>query len=267
VRQNLHIHCNILNLKSVSNGNTTSGSEDLSVSVILPVTDETFSLRQSVEIISATCGKNIKEFIIVIYKKTTNESREVIQELQNKMPGKIVVHTQKLPFLGGAVREAFDLSRGTHVIMMASDLETDPNLVQTLIEEEKKDPNMIVTATRWRKGGDFQGYNPLKLVFNYIFQKFFSLLYGVNLSDMTYGYRIFPTSLVQSIQWEELRHPFLFETILKPLRLGIQVKEIPGVWSARKEGQSQNTFLRNFEYFPIGVKVRFTKKSKLLKQQ
>jgi glycosyl transferase family 2 len=251
----------------VNNGNTSNGSTDLSVSIILPVTDETFSLSQSVEIISATCRKNIKEFIIVIYKKTTSESREVIQELQNKIPDKIVVHTQKLPFLGGAIREAFDLCRGSHVIMMASDLETDPNLVQTLIEEEKQNPKMIVTATRWRKGGNFQGYHPLKLVFNYIFQKFFSLLYGVNLSDMTYGYRIFPTSLVQSIHWEELRHPFLFETILKPLRLGVQVKEIPGVWSARKEGQSQNTFLRNFEYFPIGLKVRFTSKSKLLKRQ
>lgn len=245
--------------------NISDGSADLSVSIILPVTDETFSLRQTVEIISATCGKNIKEFIIVIYKKTTSESKAAIQELQNNMPDMIIVHTQKLPFLGGAIREAFELCRGTHVIMMASDLETDPNLVQTLIEEERKNPEMIVTATRWAKGGDFEGYNPLKLVFNYIFQKFFSLLYGANLTDMTYGYRIFPTSLVQSIHWEELRHPFLFETILKPLRLGVEVKEIPGVWSARKEGESQNTFMRNFEYFPIGLKVRFIKKNKLLR--
>jgi Glycosyl transferase family 2 len=238
---------------------------ELSVSVILPVTDETFSLKQTVRTISASNGESIKEFIIVIYKKTTNESRQVIQELQDELGDKIIVHDQKLPFLGGAIREAFELCSGTHVIMMASDLETDPNLVRTLIDEEKKNPEMIITATRWAKGGDFEGYNPLKLVFNYIFQKFFSLLYGVNLTDMTYGYRIFPTSLVKSINWEELRHPFLFETILKPLRLGVQVKEIPGVWSARKEGESQNTFLRNFEYFPIGLKVRFTKKSKLLK--
>jgi hypothetical protein len=238
---------------------------NLSVSVILPVTDETFSLNQTVDIISTSCGDTIKEFIVVIYKKTTTESKQVIQQLQEQLGNKIIVHTQKLPFLGGAIREAFEICSGTHVIMMASDLETDPNLVRTLIEEEKKNPKMIVTATRWAKGGDFEGYNPLKLVFNYVFQKFFSLLYGVNLTDMTYGYRIFPTSLVQSINWEELRHPFLFETILKPLRLGVEVKEIPGVWSARKEGESQNTFLRNFEYFPIGLKVRFTKKSKLLK--
>jgi hypothetical protein len=82
---------------------------------------------------------------------------------------------------------------------------------------------------------------------------------------MTYGFRIFPAALVHSIQWEELRHPFLFETILKPLRLGVRVKEIPGVWAVRKEGESQNTFFRNFEYFPIGLKVRFTDKEKLLK--
>jgi hypothetical protein len=239
---------------------------DLSVSVILPVTDETFSLKQTVDIISATCGKVIREFIIVIYKKTSDESKKVIDQLGKDYPGKIVVHTQKLPFLGGAVREAFDLTKGTHVIMMASDLETDPNLVQKLIEEEKADPQMIVTATRWAKGGGFEGYNPVKFLLNYVFQKFFSILYGADLTDMTYGFRIFPSTLVRSIQWEELRHPFLFETILKPLRLGIRVKEIPGIWAVRKEGESQNTFLRNFEYFPIGLKVRFTKKSKLLKQ-
>jgi hypothetical protein len=240
---------------------------DLSVSVILPVTDETFSLKQTVDIISSTCGTAIQEFIIVIYKKTTEESKKVIQQLEKDYSGKIIVHTQKLPFLGGAVREAFDLTKGTHVIMMASDLETDPNLVQKLIEEEKADPQMIVTATRWVKGGGFEGYNPVKFLLNYVFQKFFSILYGVNLTDMTYGFRIFPSTLVRSIQWEELRHPFLFETILKPLRLGVRVKEIPGVWAVRKEGESQNTFLRNFEYFPIGLKVRFTKKNKLLKQQ
>jgi glycosyltransferase involved in cell wall biosynthesis len=237
-----------------------------SVSVILPVTDETFSLKQTVDIIAATCGSVIKEFIIVIYKKTTEESKKVIQQLENDYPGRIIVHTQRLPFLGGAVRTAFELTSGTHVVMMASDLETDPNLVQKLIEEEKQDPQMIVTATRWAKGGGFEGYNPLKFFLNYVFQKFFSLLYGVNLTDMTYGFRIFPAALVRSIHWEELRHPFLFETILKPLRLGVRVKEIPGVWAVRKEGESQNTFFRNFEYFPIGLKVRFRKKSKLLKK-
>src|SRR5262249_8233202 len=160
---------------------------------------------------------------------------------------------------------AFDLCRGSHVVMMASDLETDPNLVRVFADEARQVPERIVTGTRWVKGGGFEGYNPLKRLLNYVFQKFFSLLYDVNLTDMTYGYRIFPSALVKSIWWEELRHAFLFETLLKPLRLGVKVKEIPAVWSVRKEGESQNTFFRNFEYFPIGLKVRFYKRSSILK--
>ena len=55
-------------------------------------------------------------------------------------------------------------------------------------------------------------------------------MYGTHLTDMTYAYRIMPTQLVQSIRWEELRHPFFFETMIKPLRLGVPVVEIPAVW-------------------------------------
>ncbi|HJZ11943.1 MAG TPA: glycosyltransferase family 2 protein [Acidobacteriota bacterium] len=241
-------------------------SKNFSVSVILPVTNETFSLKETVDIISASCGNFVEEYLIVTCNKTTEESRRAIVELESRQDSKIVVHHQTLPFLGGAIREAFDLCRGSHVLMMASDLETDPNLVPIFLEEARQNPDMIVTGTRWAQGGGFEGYNPLKRLFNYVFQKFFSLLYGANLTDMTYGYRIFPATLVQSIQWEELRHAFLFETLLKPLRLGVKVKEIPAVWSVRKEGESQNSFFRNFEYFPIGLKVRFRKKSKLLKR-
>ena len=73
--------------------------------------------------------------------------------------------------------------------------------------------------------------------------------------------------LLQAIEWEELRHPFLFETMVKPLRLGVRVTEIPGIWRARTEGESQNTFFRNFEYFRIGLRVRFASAQSLLRNE
>ena len=149
--------------------------------------------------------------------------------------------------------------------MMASDLETDPNLVQSLIAEEEKNPSGIVTASRWLEGGGFHGYSKAKLVCNWIFQQLFSVLYATRLSDLTFAYRIFPAKLVQSIRWDELKHPFLFETLIKPMRLGVPVVEIASVWNARTEGVSQNTFFRNFEYFGIGLKVRLATKRSLLR--
>jgi glycosyltransferase involved in cell wall biosynthesis len=190
---------------------------------------------------------------------------ETVEKLRQNLGSLVVTHNQRLPFLGGALREAFDLARGSHVILMASDLETDPRLVKTMIETQKRDPAGIVTTSRWIHGGSFQGYSRIKLLLNWIFQRCFSALYNTSLTDMTYAYRIMPTRLVQAIRWEELRHPFLLETIVKPLRLGISVTEIPAAWRARMEGESQNTFMRNFAYFRIGVRTRLALKSSLLR--
>jgi glycosyltransferase involved in cell wall biosynthesis len=238
-----------------------------SATVILPVVNETYSLIQTIDSILATSKPDVRELLIVVCDKTTPESMATIDSLSARLGDLVVVHRQKLKFLGGAMREAFDLARGTHTIMMASDLETDPALVPRLIAEERASPSGIVTVTRWRGDGNFENYDEIKLLANWIFQKLFSALYWTKLTDMTYAYRIFPTKLLQAIEWEELRHPFLFETMVKPLRLGVKVTEIPGIWRARTEGESQNTFFRNFEYFRIGLRVRFASAQSLLRNE
>jgi len=236
-----------------------------SATIVLPVMDETTSLEETVKIVLRDVKDRTKEILIVVCDRTTAEAMTTVDRLSQSLGGMVRVHSQRLPFLGGAMREAFDLARGSHVVMMASDLETDPNTLKALIATAETRPSAIVTATRWRAGGGFQGYSKVKLLCNWVFQKFFSVLYGVRLSDMTFAYRILPTRLVQSIRWEELRHAFLFETLVKPLRLGVEVVEIPSGWKARTEGRSQNTFFLNFLYFRTGLKTRFASRRSLLK--
>ena len=236
-----------------------------SLSVILPVINETYLLKQTVDTIMSDCAADIEEILIVVCKKTTPESLKVCEELKQKYGSRIKVFRQTIPFLGGAMRDSFDRAAGSHTLMMASDLETPPDKVKDFIVEAKQHPDWIITGSRWIRGGGFEGYSPLKYFLNYLFQKLFSLLYFTHLTDMTYGYRLFPTALIKSLRWEETRHPFLLETIVKPLRLGIKVKEIPTAWKPRSEGDSQNTFLRNFQYFGIGFRVRFARREELLK--
>lgn len=236
-----------------------------SVSILLPVINETTSLRQTVDIILRDVRReDLKELLIVVCEKTTPESMALIGRLQQELGDLVVVLRQRRPYLGGALRDGFDVARGSHVIIMGSDLETNPNEVHRLISEERNNPSGIVTTSRWISGGSFHGYSRIKLLCNWLFQRFFSLLYLTPLTDMTFGFRILPTKLVQSIRWEELRHPFNLECIVKPLRLGVPVAEIPSIWHARIEGESQNPFFRNFEYFRIGLKARFAPKESFL---
>jgi hypothetical protein len=236
-----------------------------SATIILPVMNETISLEETVRIVLRDVKDQIKEVLIVVCARTIPEAMTTVDKLSKTYGDLVRVHTQTLPFLGGAMREAFDLARGSHVVMMASDLETDPNTVKTLIANAETHPSAIITASRWRMGKGFQGYSKIKLILNWVFQRFFALLYGVRLTDMTFAYRIFPTKLVQSIHWEELRHAFLFETLVKPLRLGVEVIEVPSGWKVRSEGKSQNTFLLNFIYFRTGLRTRFASRQSILK--
>lgn len=237
----------------------------VSATIILPVLNETYSLRRTVDIIEETCAEDVSQYVIMACERTKPDSLAVCREITRMLGERCSLHFQKLPFVGGAFRDAFDLARCSHVVMMSSDLETDPALVQTLIREAKAHPDTVTTASRWIKGGRFEGYNPIKLMANRLFQTIFSLLYGTHLTDLTYAYRIFPTTLVRGIRWTELKHPFFLETALKPLRLGVPFHEIPAVWKARTEGGSVNPFLANFTYFKIAFHTRLCRRGSLLR--
>ena len=236
--------------------------EKQSYCIILPVTDETISLKKTIEIILKNNKKYIKEIIIVSSKiVTTKAALKVI--ISEKLMHKNIIkhHIQQKPFIGGAIEEGFNLSSSTHTIMMASDLETDPYDISKMISISLLNPNAIITANRWLKGGKFKGYNFIKLILNYVFQFILKLLYGFKNGDFTYGYRLYPTKYIKNIGWKENKHPFLLETLLIYIVKDYQVIEIPSSWSSRSEGVSQNTFFQNFNYLKTAIRIRFFNRS------
>ena len=167
-----------------------------------------YSLKQTVDIIAGTnVREDIAEFILLLCDRTSPETRKTAEELVEKYKDRIPVyiHNQELPFVGGAIREGINLAKGSHVVMMSSDLETDPHVIREFIAKAKKYLKRIITATRWKKGGGFEHYNKIKLICNLIFERAIGLFYFTGLSDLTYAYRIFPTDLMKRIRWNTWR--------------------------------------------------------------
>jgi glycosyltransferase involved in cell wall biosynthesis len=237
----------------------------LSVSVVVPLLDETESFTTTVETVMAQNTASVHEVIVVVSQRTSSKALECAQRAVQAYDTIVWILQQRRPFLGGAMQDAFAAATGSHVLMMSSDLETDPCLVKTLIAQAQQGYD-IVTATRWGQGGAFaKGYNPAKFVLNWGFQRLFGSLYGTPLTDLTYGFRIFRAPWVKDVVWEEMRHPFLLETLLKPLRLGAKVVEIPCVWRARTEGVSHNSFLQTFAYVPLALRTRLRPRRHLMR--
>ena len=84
-----------------------TSDHNLRVTFVLPVLNETFSLRKTVDYILELCRDQAHELLIVIAEKTTQESLSVIYDLQRTYGSLVRIHKQELPLLGGALREAF----------------------------------------------------------------------------------------------------------------------------------------------------------------
>jgi glycosyltransferase involved in cell wall biosynthesis len=227
------------------------------LSVVLPVLNEVDSLRTTFNILVDVCWQDVKEVLLIVGERTSGPSVDVCEDLRAKYPSQVRILKQTLPFLGGALRTGFAEAQGSHCAVLFADLESDPHEMKTLISQARIEPNAIISASRWLKGGGFRGYPRRKLLFNYLFQKAFALFYLTSLTDFTFGYRLYPTRVLRMFHWRETRHCFVFESILKPLRRGIRIIEIPTWWTARAEGIGQATFATYLPYMRVGVRLRF----------
>jgi glycosyltransferase involved in cell wall biosynthesis len=237
------------------------------VSILIPVINETTSLRLTVDSIEKHCHYDVLEYILIVCKKTTPESLLLCNQYRTKSPDRYRIHQQTKPFLGNAIQEGIQRAKASHLIIMASDLETNPAQVAHFIAQAKHHPSHVITASRWRHDSDFTGYGATKKMSNYLFQKALQLLYWTTLSDLTFCYRLMPTALAQHIRWQHEKHPFLLETCLKPLRLNVTFTEISASWKPRSEGVSQNSLRTMLSDIPWAFLWRLQNKTKWIKHK
>ena len=228
--------------------------------------DETESLENAVSEILRLCKPDdIKEIIILKAPHITSECEAVVNRIkQEDEKGKIVVANQKKRGIGALV-ELFDIAKGSHCMIVASDNALDLECVPQMIEKAKENGDIIVKTSRWLPGCRFINYSRSRYVMNYLGQKFLTVLFGRKMTDFTNPNQIVPTEIYRSIKWESMGFPILLELVLKPLRLGCRFVEIPTNCYGRKQGKSSNSFRQTAKYFSTALHIRFMKKQDLLK--
>ncbi|MCR5040862.1 MAG: glycosyltransferase [Clostridia bacterium] len=236
------------------------------VSVMMGAVTETDSLRETVRQILGLCShEDLREIIIGYSQHVTPESRAVCDELaamDSDVP--IVVFEQKRRGISGLV-DMIEAARGSHCVLVASDLAQDLSIVPVMIESAKRDPTVICSASRWLDGCGFYGYGRVRKLVNRAGQVFLKTLFGSSVTDFTNPVQIAPTELYQAIEFENEGFPILLEMVLKPLRLGYEFREIPTNCYARKQGKSNNSLRQTASYFFTAIHIRFMKKQDMLR--
>jgi glycosyltransferase involved in cell wall biosynthesis len=228
------------------------------ISVLLPVMNEVVSLNRTIQIIDEENPDRNFEYIIILSHRSDPEAVENAETLACAIPSRARIIVQDRPLLGGALMDGIQASTGERLIMMASDLETDPHAVQELLNVSDHRPGLIIATTRWRgRDAGFEGYGSGKKWANKVFQRAIGWLFSTELTDLTYGFRLYPRDAINHYDWQTMNHGFLLESILRPLRQGWPATEIPVKWRAREEGISNNSWRFYASYFKMAMLIRF----------
>jgi dolichol-phosphate mannosyltransferase len=225
------------------------------LSVVVTVFSETYSINETLDILEQNDRGYIKEILLLVSPRASEQSFSICRERAAKNPRIKLVVQKNNPGIGWAYREGMQEATGNYVALMAADLETEPAAVDRMVEKIVDTGCDGVIANRWLPGGGFSNYDPFKYVLNWIFQKGFRVLFWTKLGDLTFGFKVLSKEITRAIQWEGTLHEICIETTVKPLKGGFRIEQVPSVWVGRKEGQSVNTFFRNFRYVRMALHV------------
>jgi len=210
--------------------------------------DEINSLEKTLKILNKIKCK--KEYLIIISKNKT--PKKVIDKLMIMKKKKYLkFYYQKEKFVGGAIKTGISKANSSHIAIMAADLETNPEDLSKMIKISKKNKNMIISADRWMNNKSFSDYGIIKLIFNKLAQIILKFLYGINISDFTFAYRIYPKKALLENKITELKHGFALEILLKPVKKGYKVISFSSKWKARVEGKSNSNFIIYFSFLKV----------------
>ena len=202
-----------------------------SLSIVFGVMDENKSLIETLDIIQRVVAWP-HEVLIITSPKTLKSTHQVLEiiAVQNR---NIRIIQQTYPYIGGAYRTGFENAKNNYLLMMSSDLETNPYMIPEILSAAEKDESLDI---------------------NFIFQKTLRVIYSRNISDYTFAYRLYQTKILNNIDWKSFKHGFFLESLLVPLTRGAKVQELAGDWTLRSEGVRHISFFDYFSY--IGVVMR-----------
>ena len=225
------------------------------VTVIVTALNESSSLKETIKILIRDNNESLDKIIISsCQNRASSKCLITMSELVNIYGDLIELKFQSGKGVGNAILDSLPHVSTKYFVFMASDLETNPKYVKKMVKSALETNCDVVSCSRWLSKGLFEGYNPVKLFLNWFFQKKLQFITGSNITDFTYGFRLYKTEMFKGLSLQENSHAFFLESLLIPALKKYSIVEIPTSWKARGESSSTFHIIQYFQYLVIVYK-------------
>lgn len=164
-----------------------------------------------------------------------------------------VIHRPEKRGLGLAYVEGFAwaIERGySHVVQMDSDGSHRPSDLNDLLQAALS--HDLVIGSRWVPGGEVKNWPALRMFISRIGNRYAAVMLGSSIRDLTAGYRVYSTKLLESLPLKKMRahgYGFQVEMTLRSVQAGGSVLEVPIHFVERESGKSKMSLAIVIEAF------------------
>ncbi|MBI2908090.1 MAG: glycosyltransferase family 2 protein [Chloroflexi bacterium] len=238
----------------MSPGNKHPGGGGCYLSLVIPVYNESESLRLLHEGITAALG-GLDYEVIYVDDGSTDATAQRLREICLRDPRVEVIRFGRNFGKSEAMAAGFKEARGEIVVTMDADLQDDPTEVPRMVAELEKGFDLVVG---WKQ----KRHDPLsKTAPSRVFNRVTARLTGLRLHDFNSGFKAYRRQVVESLHVYGEQHRFI--AALAHWK-GFRVTEIPVRHHARRFGRSKFGAWRFFagflDLFTILFLTRFKRK-------
>ena len=223
------------------------------LSVVMPVYNERATIE---EIVRRVLAVPVRTELIVVDDGSTDGTREVLLELAQGLPIKLVLQPANAG-KGAALRRGFQEVTGDLVVIQDADLEYSPEEFPQLIELICQGRADVVYGSR------FLGRHRVFMFTHYAGNRFLTLvtnvLYNTMLTDMETCYKVMRTDVLRSMTLDANGFGIEPELTAKIFKRHYRVYEVPITYDGRgyEEGK-KITWRDGFVALWVLLKYRFT---------
>ena len=212
----------------------------LKLSVIIPVYNEENTIKNVIDKVKKVHIKGISKEIIVIDDFSTDRTRNALEKIKDKSLK--VLHHKKNIGKGAAIRTGLQNATGDIILIQDADLEYDPKEYEKLLSPLIKNKVDVVYGSRLNSiRKNMKNMYKLHYIGNLFLTLMTNLLYGVRITDMETGYKVFRKEVVKGMHIKANRFDFEPEITAKILKKGYKIFEVPISFAGRRFDEGKKT--------------------------
>ena len=211
-------------------------------------------------------GLNLNSVLLVIDDSSPDETRSIVEKLNEKYGNIILLTRPRKMGLGTAIRDGFELllsqpNPPKYIITMDADYSHSPYDIPRLLDFAKNGYDLVV-GSRYCEGGAVKGWTVIRRITSMVANRMAGSLIQLRVNDFTSGFRCYSQRCIQNVlsKLHSQTYEIQIETIRQAKLHNLKVGEIPITFENRKKGKSKLTLAEIVAFSKYIMKVLLRQK-------